>query len=100
MATAESLRIIVIGAGIAGLTVAHALRRIPGVHVDIYEKDKEARVSGFQLNILPNGMYALDKIGLLDAFQNIGSKIQVGIIYDGLNGTLSFPTAASQATIT
>jgi len=55
----------VVGAGIGGLVMAHALRRI-GVSVDLLEKAPEARSTGYQLNVLPNGKYALGQLGLLD----------------------------------
>jgi 2-polyprenyl-6-methoxyphenol hydroxylase-like FAD-dependent oxidoreductase len=52
----------VIGAGIAGISVTHALRRI-GIAVDLFEQAPEARSTGYQLNVWPNGKYALGRSG-------------------------------------
>jgi salicylate hydroxylase len=77
----------VIGAGIAGISVTHALRRI-GIAVDLFEQAPEARSAGYQLNVWPNGKYALGQIGLLNALRDSGYGAAInGIVFvDGRTG--------------
>jgi salicylate hydroxylase len=79
----------VIGAGIAGISMAHALRRI-GISIDIFEQSPAPRSTGYQLNVHANGKYALAQIGLLDALGNSGDGADVSSapIIDGLTGTV------------
>ena len=56
------LRVVVIGAGPAGLAVAIALRRI-GAVVTVYERAPCGRYGGNGLTLWPNGLAALDMIG-------------------------------------
>jgi salicylate hydroxylase len=76
----------VIGAGIAGVSMTHALRRL-GVQMDLFEQSPEARSTGYQLNVLPNGKYALGQIGLLDALaaSGCGAPIRSFVFQDGLS---------------
>ncbi len=84
----------VIGSGIAGIAMAHALRRA-GITVDLLEREPEARSTGYQLNVLANGMYALSKIGLLEALRasGFGAPLRSAPIVDGRSGVVvrSFP---------
>lgn len=67
MSEAPNLRIAIIGAGIAGLTAAIALRDEPGVDVQIYEKTSELREVGATIALGPNGMRTLERLGVTDA---------------------------------
>ncbi|KAK8032112.1 6-hydroxynicotinate 3-monooxygenase [Apiospora arundinis] len=67
MPEASKLRIAIIGAGIAGLTAAIALRDEPGVDVQIYEKTSELREVGATIALGPNGMRTLDRLGVTGA---------------------------------
>jgi 2-polyprenyl-6-methoxyphenol hydroxylase-like FAD-dependent oxidoreductase len=53
----------VVGAGIGGLTAAHALRRA-GWQVDVYEQAPEIGPVGAGIGIAPNAVKALDRLGL------------------------------------
>jgi len=77
----------VIGAGVAGISTTHALRRI-GISVDLFEQAPEARSTGYQLNVWPNGKYALGQIGLLDALRDsgYGATIHAIVFIDGRTG--------------
>ncbi|KAI5196102.1 FAD/NAD(P)-binding domain-containing protein [Aureobasidium subglaciale] len=58
------LRIAIIGAGITGLTTAIALRKLPNVDIQIYERATELRELGQVIALNPNGLRTLDKLGL------------------------------------
>jgi salicylate hydroxylase len=79
----------VIGAGVAGISMAHALRRI-GISIDIFEQSPAPRSTGYQLNVHANGKYALAQIGLLDALENSGdgADVRSAPLIDGLTGTV------------
>ncbi|MCJ2073997.1 FAD-dependent monooxygenase [Methylobacterium sp. J-030] len=64
-------RVAIVGAGPAGLTLAHLLLR-RGFHVNVYERDasREARSQGGSLDLRADGgQRAMAAAGLLDAFQ-------------------------------
>lgn len=67
MAEDPRLRIVVIGAGIAGLAAAIALKDHPLVDVQIYEKAAELREIGASIALGPNGMRTLDRLGVHNA---------------------------------
>jgi 2-polyprenyl-6-methoxyphenol hydroxylase-like FAD-dependent oxidoreductase len=64
-------RVAIVGAGPAGLTLAHLLLR-RGFHVDVYERDasRDARSQGGSLDLRADGgQRAMAAAGLLDAFR-------------------------------
>ncbi|SPO06349.1 related to salicylate 1-monooxygenase [Cephalotrichum gorgonifer] len=67
MADTPSLRIVIIGAGIAGLTTAIALKHHPAIDIDNYERASELREIGASIALGPNGMRTLDKLGIQNA---------------------------------
>ncbi|MEV6596510.1 FAD-dependent monooxygenase [Actinoplanes sp. NPDC051346] len=56
-------RVIVVGAGIGGLTAAVALRQV-GIDVAIYERAAELRPAGTALSIMSNAVSALGTLGI------------------------------------
>ena len=83
------LRAAVIGAGVAGISVTHALRGI-GIDVELFEQAGEARSTGYQINVYPNGIYALAKLGLLEPLRASanGGAMRFAPIFDGPTGRL------------
>src|SRR4051795_13266692 len=61
--TASSLKIGVIGGGIGGLTAAVALRKA-GVDIDLYEQAPELTEVGGGINMGPNAVRVLRRLGL------------------------------------
>jgi len=61
-------RIIVVGAGIGGLTTALSLHEI-GARVDVFERVHELRPLGVGINLLPHAVRELHALGLLDALR-------------------------------
>ena len=73
-----SARITVIGAGIAGLATAVALRRA-GQDVTVLEQRTDT-MTGAGISIWPNALAALDEIGLGDAVRRAGGRVTGGAI--------------------
>jgi salicylate hydroxylase len=48
------LKVIIAGAGIAGLATAIALRRLPNVDVELYERSTELQEIGASIALSPN----------------------------------------------
>lgn len=71
-------RIVVVGAGIAGLASAVALRR-PGRAVTVIEERTDTS-TGAGISIWPNALAALDHIGLGDAVREAGGRITAGAL--------------------
>ena len=69
-------RILVIGAGIAGLATANALQQ-HGHDVTVLEERSDTS-SGAGISIWPNALAALDEIGLGDAVRAAGGRITAG----------------------
>lgn len=67
MADTARLQIAIIGAGIAGLGAAIALKHHPSIDVQIYERAGELREIGASIALGPNGMRALDRLGVDNA---------------------------------
>ncbi len=71
-------RILVIGAGIAGLATANALQQ-RGHDVTVIEERTDTS-SGAGISIWPNALAALDEIGLGDAVRAAGGPITAGAL--------------------
>ncbi|MFD9888293.1 FAD-dependent oxidoreductase [Amycolatopsis sp. NPDC059027] len=59
----ENLRVLVIGAGLGGLALAHGLRR-GGIDVAVYEREESptSRLQGYRLRLTPEGLDALERL--------------------------------------
>ncbi|KAH8775917.1 monooxygenase [Hyaloscypha finlandica] len=64
------LHVAIVGTGIAGLTVAIALRKHPHIHVELYEKATELREIGASITLGPNGLRTLQRLGLEDCISD------------------------------
>jgi 2-polyprenyl-6-methoxyphenol hydroxylase-like FAD-dependent oxidoreductase len=69
-------RVVVIGAGIAGLATAVALQR-RGYHVGVIEERTDTSI-GAAISIWPNALAALDTLGLGDAVRAAGGRVTAG----------------------
>lgn len=73
-----SARIVVVGAGIAGLTTAVALRQAGHV-VSVLEQRTDMG-SGAGISIWPNALAALDELGLGDGVREAGGQVSAGAL--------------------
>jgi 2-polyprenyl-6-methoxyphenol hydroxylase-like FAD-dependent oxidoreductase len=71
------MRVLVIGAGVGGLTLTTALRR-NGIEATVFEKAPElSRIQvGGGIHIWPNAIKALRQVGLGDQVEAIGMKVE------------------------
>src|SRR4051812_1141101 len=72
-------KVIVVGAGIGGLTAAIALHR-EGHDVTVLERARELTEAGAGIGLWPNALRALDEIGLADAMENVGVPFSSTVI--------------------
>ncbi|MGV9385199.1 FAD-dependent monooxygenase [Nonomuraea sp. NPDC003707] len=59
------MRVVVVGAGLGGVAAAAGLHRL-GHEVTLFERGAELREAGTGIVVMPNGLRALDAVGLAD----------------------------------
>ncbi|QFZ16582.1 FAD-dependent oxidoreductase [Saccharothrix syringae] len=83
------MRVTVIGGGIGGPVAAMALRRA-GFEATVHERyDRVADGTGGALSIAPNGLQALDVIGVADAVRDIGTPMTAMAVQSWTGRTLA-----------
>jgi len=71
----EQLKVIVVGAGMGGLTAALALAQA-GYSVEVYDRVKELRPAGAGVSLWSNGVKVLNRLGLSQKLAAIGGHMQ------------------------
>lgn len=69
-----NLKVVIIGAGIGGLTAGIALTQA-GYKVEIYDRVSKLRPAGAGISLWSNGVKILNKLGLGEKIAEIGGKI-------------------------
>lgn len=82
-AAAGRLKILIVGAGIAGLTLAALLER-SGVRPAIVERAKPAPAAGYNLGLYPVGSRVLHGLGLYRQFAEMTAALQRYQIFNGV----------------
>jgi 5-methylphenazine-1-carboxylate 1-monooxygenase len=67
------MKIIIVGAGIGGLTTALHLHHA-GIDCEVYEQSEPIRELGVGINLLPHAVRELATLGLLDSLSEIGIR--------------------------
>jgi FAD-dependent urate hydroxylase len=70
----ESLNVIVIGAGMGGLTTGIALQQA-GYTVELYDRVRELRPAGAAISLWSNGVKVLNHLGLSQEIASIGGQM-------------------------
>src|SRR6516165_9564350 len=83
----EILRVLIVGAGIAGLTLARALHR-RGITVELVEQSTEWRAEGGGIAVQPNGIRILRALGLDGAVERAGERVHRWCFCDEAGETL------------
>lgn len=78
-------KVTVLGAGIAGLTVARALA-MRGAEVEVFEQAEAIREVGAGLQVSPNGAAVLRALGLGEALEAAGPRAEAVQLCDGETG--------------
>ncbi|WP_108259236.1 FAD-dependent urate hydroxylase HpxO [Mangrovicoccus ximenensis] len=79
------MKVIIVGAGIGGLSAGIALRRI-GWDVAIYDRVTEVKPVGAAISVWSNGVKCLNYLGLRDEVAAIGGRMDGMGYLDGLSG--------------
>jgi salicylate hydroxylase len=83
----KPIRAAIIGGGISGLSAANALIR-RGIHVTVYEQAPALGEVGAGVFTFPNALRPLERMGLGEAFADVGAKVGPGSEYYRMDGTL------------
>lgn len=70
----DGLKIIVVGAGMGGLTAALALRHA-GFEVEVYDRVRELTPAGAGISLWPNGVKVLNRLGLGSGIARVGGRM-------------------------
>ncbi len=81
MTKSDEAQVVIVGAGIAGLTAAIALDRA-GIEVLVVERATALTQAGTALSLWPNALAALDDIGLRQVVIGIGNPEPAGTVRD------------------
>src|SRR5262245_47284721 len=69
----QSMKTLIVGAGIGGLTTALFLHRA-GIEVEVFERADLVRELGVGINMLPHAVGLLAELGLMDALEAAGIR--------------------------
>lgn len=92
MTDSPTLRVAIVGAGIAGLGAAIALGRHPTIDVQVYERAAELKEIGASIALGPNGMRTLDRLGVETALDDsiaFRNKSKLPMVYRLVDGQIS-----------
>jgi len=82
------MRVMIVGAGIGGLTAAIALRRA-GIDATVFERAGEIKEVGAGILLAANAVSALGEIGLSDDVRGLGTPASAGRILTWRGKTLT-----------
>ena len=91
MASSSDTRILIVGGGIGGLTLAAICRRID-IPCIILERSEKLAPAGAGISLAPNALRVLDQLGLYDEITREGQRLNKMIVHynDKKWGTLDF----------
>src|SRR5512140_1362721 len=81
-------KILIVGAGVGGLTAAIALRQA-GFGVEVFERAAELKEIGAGIALSANAIRVLKHLGLMQEVVNRGTVIEAAVVYTSNGNTLS-----------
>ncbi len=81
----ENLEVLVIGAGIGGLSAGIALKQA-GYKVRLFDQVKEMRPVGAAISLWSNGVKCLNRLGLSQQIAQVGGHLERMAYLDGVTG--------------
>ena len=81
----SSLKVAICGGGIGGLSAAIALRQ-SGLDVTVFEKTRAFNRVGADINLTPNAVFAVDRLGVGNVLRETASRPTFRISRDGETG--------------
>ncbi|CAN0839827.1 Monooxygenase 3 [Linum grandiflorum] len=79
--------VVIVGAGIAGVASALALKRV-GIKALVLEKADCLRTTGAALNLFPNAWIALDSLGVSHKLKPIYPPLSTGSVFNVPTGSV------------
>jgi len=89
---ASKLKVLIIGAGIGGLTAAIALAK-SGLEVEVFERTKKLGNVGAGLQLSPNAMAVLSSLGLAKQIESMACEPEAGVLRDYKSGNALLTTS-------
>jgi 2-polyprenyl-6-methoxyphenol hydroxylase-like FAD-dependent oxidoreductase len=72
-----TFRVIIVGGGVAGLAMAHALHRAKIDYIVLEKRQEIVETSGAGIGMWPQGVRILDQFRLLDAMKAISAPMKL-----------------------
>jgi|GEM_PF-4347073 len=92
----ERADVVIVGAGIAGIALSFELQK-RGVSTILLDSRKSPDPTPRGITLQPNGLEALEKIGILDRVQQMGTDERILEIKDWNHNLLLFPRASARS---
>lgn len=90
------LRIAIVGGGIGGLAAAYVLRR-HDFDVTVYEQASAIGEIGAGVQITPNALRLLERLGLGDAITSVGARFESDSSFYRMDGTFVSPSVITDS---
>lgn len=84
-----NFKVIIVGAGVAGLTLANCLDRYNIAYIVLESRDETQSQLGSLIGVFPNGSRILDQLGIFSKVQSLGVATSVSYVWTEFGALLS-----------